>query len=179
MVAKTIEAFGGIDILVNNAGWRPIPQGNAYDDIANDFQTAAQWERVFKVNVFSLLICSRAVRESMASRGGGVVICQTSMAAYNKPYGAYGVSKIACSGVTTHLATELAPDNIRVNGIAPGVMTQRMSDEQVQGVLDMQMIKRKGTPQDLAGALLYLTSDMSSFVTGVNLLVDGGVTRQV
>lgn len=179
MVSAVTEQLGGIDILVNNAGWRPRPHGGGYSDISDVFQDATQWRRVFDVNVIGVLQCARACRPAMAARGGGVVINQTSMAAYNKPAGAYGVSKVACSGLTISLAAELAPDNIRVNGIAPGVMTQRMSDEAVEQVLNAQLIKRKGTPEDLAGALLYLCSSMSSFVTGVNLLVDGGVVRDV
>ena len=180
MVAQTVEELGGVDILVNNAGWRPIPTGSHYSDISDDFQDASQWRRVFDVNVIGALICARACRPAMAARGGGVVINQTSMAAYNKPAGAYGVSKVACSGLTISLATELAPDNIRVNGIAPGVMTQRISDpKSLEQILNSQLIKRKGRPEDLAGALIYLCSEMSSFVTGVNLLVDGGVVRNV
>jgi NAD(P)-dependent dehydrogenase (short-subunit alcohol dehydrogenase family) len=179
-VSETVERLGGVDILVNNAGWRAIPTGHHYDNIPDDFQEAEHWDRIMRVNVLGPLICARACRKAMAARGGGVVVNQTSMAAYWKPSGAYGVSKVACSGLTVSLATELAPDNIRVNGIAPGVMTQRLGDpERVQAILDAQLIKRKGRPEDLVGALLFLTSDMSSFVTGVNLLVDGGVVRQV
>lgn len=180
MVKGASTELGGVDILVNNAGWRPVPSGHFYDDIPNDFQSAEQWLRIFHVNVIGPLICARACRPAMAARGGGVVINQTSMAAYDKPSGAYGVSKVACSGLTISLATELAPDNIRVNGIAPGPVTHRFADpDRTAAILAAQLIKRKGTPDDLVGALLYLCSNLSSFVTGVNILVDGGVVRQV
>jgi 3-oxoacyl-[acyl-carrier protein] reductase len=180
MVKGTVDQLGGVDILVNNAGWRPMPTGHHYDDIPSDVQSPSQWLRILEVNVIGPLICARACRPAMAGRGGGVVVNQTSMAAYDKPSSAYGVSKVACSGLTISLATELAPDNIRVNGIAPGSMTHRFADPtRTESILAGQLIKRKGTPEDLVGALLYLTSDMSSFVTGVNLLVDGGTVRQV
>ena len=174
-VITTESEFGRLDILVNNAGWRPIPAGHHYDDIPNDIQNADQWRRIFDVNVMGSLICARAVRAAMARQGGGTIVNATSMAAFQKPAGAYGVSKLACAGLTTSLAAELAPDNIRVNGIAPGVMTHRLNNEDVSRmILEGQLIKRKGTPEDLIGALIYFCSDMSGFVTGVNLLVDGG-----
>lgn len=180
MVEQAISLFGGVDILVNNAGWRALPAGGVNEDILGDFQTSEQWQRVMQVNVIGPLMCSRACRSSMASRGGGVVVNLTSVGAYERPEGAYGVSKLACSGLTISLATELGPDNIRVNGIAPGMMTQRMPDATFANqYIEGQVIKRRGQPNDLIGPLLFLVSDMAGFVTGVNLLVDGGRVRRI
>jgi 3-oxoacyl-[acyl-carrier protein] reductase len=171
-VQETLSQFGGVDILVNNAG---LARGrwSLCSELGND-----DWRQIFAVNVVSALVAARACRASMAQRGGGVIINQSSMAAYHQIGGAYAVSKLAISGLTVALASEFAGDNIRVNGIAPGMMNGRLPQEIVDRMVAQQSVRRRGEPEDLVGALLFLCTDASSFVTGQTLIVDGGVASR-
>jgi NAD(P)-dependent dehydrogenase (short-subunit alcohol dehydrogenase family) len=112
----------------------------------------------------------------MRARGGGVIVNQSSNGSQMEA-GSYTVSKYALDAVTRVLAAEFAEDNIRVNGIAPGMMSAKMPPAQVQSLLARQTVRRAGRPEDLVGALLYLCSDASSFVNGQTLTVDGGMAR--
>jgi len=170
MVAAGEAAFGGIDILVNNAG---LARGKWSEGLA---LSAEDWMTIMAVNTLAPLLCTRACRASMVARGGGVVVNQTSMAAYMEA-GAYSVTKLALVGMTRVLSAELGSDNIRVNAIAPGVMTAQIPQDLLEVQLAMQKIARQGTPQDLVGALLFLCSERSSFMTGQTLLIDGGAIR--
>lgn len=178
MVETAETAFGGLDILVNNAGWRPAPAGHHYDAFPTEL-TSKEWLRILAVNVVGPMICAKASRRPMAARGGGVIVNQSSNAAYNTGAGPYGVSKLAVNGLTMTLAEEYAADGIRVNGIAPGVMTGRGESAVIEAAIADQVIRRRGTPGDLVGTLLFLCSDRSSFITGQTILVDGGQTRRI
>jgi 3-oxoacyl-[acyl-carrier protein] reductase len=178
MVRAADETYGGVDILVNNAGWRPRPAGHHYDDFPETL-TSKEWLRVLEVNVVGSLICAQACRPSMAGRGGGVIVNVSSNAAYSAGGGAYGTSKLAVNALTISLAEEFAGDNIRVNALAPGVMTQRADSAIVQEVVARQIIKRNGRPEDLLGPLLFLCTDRSAFITGQTILVDGGQVRRI
>jgi NAD(P)-dependent dehydrogenase (short-subunit alcohol dehydrogenase family) len=114
----------------------------------------------------------------MTERGGGVIINQSSIASHRHG-GAYGVSKLALNGLTVGLASEFAPDGIRVVGIAPGMVgseavLQRLEPHYQEQVLDTQMIKRFGTIEDLIGLVLFLCSPEASFITAQTYFVDGG-----
>lgn len=170
MVAAATDAFGGVDILVNNAG---LARDKWSEGLA---LSTEDWKTILAVNTLAPLLCARACRPSMVERGGGAIVNQTSMAAYGD-YGAYSVTKLGLIGVTKVLSAELGPDNIRVNAIGPGVMTAKIPPELLAEQLAMQKLRRQGNPQDLVGALLFLCSDQSSFVTGQTLLVDGGAIR--
>jgi NAD(P)-dependent dehydrogenase (short-subunit alcohol dehydrogenase family) len=170
MAAAATDAFGGIDILVNNAG---LARGKWSEGLA---LSAEDWMTILAVNTLAPLLCARACRASMVARGGGVIVNQTSMAAYGE-YGAYSVTKLALVGITNVLSAELGGDGIRVNAIAPGVMTGKIPAELLQSQLALQKLNRRGTPEDLVGALLFLCSDRSSFITGQTILVDGGAIR--
>jgi 3-oxoacyl-[acyl-carrier protein] reductase len=167
-IQTALAEFGGVDILVNNAG---MARGrwNLLSELTND-----EWRHIMWVNVIAPLALARACRPSMAARGGGVIINQSSNAAYAFLTGAYGVSKLAISGLTVALAHEFGPDNIRVNGIAPGVMNGRIPPEALERVLSHQLLARRGCPEDLAGTVVFLATDASSFMTGQTLIVDGG-----
>jgi 3-oxoacyl-[acyl-carrier protein] reductase len=172
-IARTVSELGGLDILVNNAG---LARGRwqALSDLAFD-----EWETLLRVNVASLARLANEVRPHMIARGGGVIVNQSSNSAYFKLSNSYAVSKLAVSGLTIGLAEEFEPDNIRVNGIAPGMMTGRVPQEIIDMVVSRQVIKRRGRHEDLVGALLYLCSDLSSFVTGQTILVDGGAALRI
>ena len=177
MVAATIDRFGGIDVLVNNAGLH-MGQYNLCVDLPLD-----DWRRLFDVNVFGAVLCTRHCRASMASRGGGVVLNQSSNSSY-LGVGAYSLSKLALNGVTLNLATELAPDNIRVLGIAPGMIASeavlaRLEQHNKDLMLNGQLVKRFGAIEDLVGMVLLLCSGDASFMTGQTVTVDGGFVRRI
>ncbi|MCU0274309.1 MAG: SDR family oxidoreductase [Acidimicrobiales bacterium] len=169
-VRAAVDAFGGVDILVNNAG---LARGKW-----NESTTLARedWRLIMDVNTIAAVRFAAAVQPVMAARGGGVIVNQSSDASVMEA-GAYTVSKAAIDAVTRVLAAELSEDGIRVNGIAPGVMTAKMPPEQVASLLARQTVRRAGRPEDLVGALLYLCSDDSSFVNGQTITVDGGMAR--
>ncbi|WP_375501596.1 SDR family NAD(P)-dependent oxidoreductase [uncultured Jatrophihabitans sp.] len=164
------STYGGVDILVNNAG---LARGRW--SLGIDLSTE-EWQQIFSVNVVGAVVCARACRPAMVARGRGVIVNITSMGAYRES-GAYSVSKAALASLNNLLAAELGPDNIRVNAIAPGMMTAKLAPEQVARVVSEQKLQRQGSPRDLVGALLYLCSDSSSFVTGTTIRVDGGMIR--
>ena len=180
MAATVVEEFGRIDVLVNNAG---IHLEHA--QLPYEMAAIAKWRRVMDVNVIGALVCSVACRAAM-SDGGGAVLNHSSMAAYSGS-GAYGVSKLALNGLTLAMANEFAPDGIRVNGIAPGLVNSEsavawMDDPIRHGIkdslIDNQLIKRLGDMEDLANAALFLCSSDASFITGQTILVDGGFTKK-
>jgi NAD(P)-dependent dehydrogenase (short-subunit alcohol dehydrogenase family) len=170
MVRAARDAFDGVDILVNNAG---LARGkwNEGATLPTD-----DWLQILAVNTVAPIACARACRPVMRERGGGVVVNQSSSGAYMES-GAYTVSKAALNAVTRVLAAEFAEDRIRVNGIAPGMMTAQLPAEMIEMMLARQTVRRQGRPDDLIGALLFLCSDQSAFVNGQTLLVDGGVAR--
>jgi NAD(P)-dependent dehydrogenase (short-subunit alcohol dehydrogenase family) len=178
MVAEAVRVFGGVDILVNNAGMHLLEYAAPPTQISR-----AKWRRLFDVNVTGALLCAATCRPIMKERGGGVIVNQSSSAAYTGG-GSYGVSKMALNALTVALAAELAPDNIRVNGIAPGMVNSAaleagLPEEMKAMVIASQHLKRPGQVTDLVGALLFLCSEDSAFMTGQTLSVDGGVTRRV
>ncbi len=170
MVKAADDAFGGVDILVNNAG---LARGKWSEAL---ILSADEWMEILAVNTVAPIMCAKACAESMRKRGGGVIVNQSSNGALIDA-GAYTVSKLALNGVTKVLADEFSGDNIRVNGIAPGVMTAKLPEEQVQRLLARQTVRRPGQPEDLVGLLVYLCSDESSFMNGQTLVIDGGMAR--
>ena len=168
------RALGGLDALVNNAA---IVEGLArrgFDEIDED-----EWDRVLAVNVKGTWLCARALVPLMREAGGGSIVNMASEVAFSGSPGLahYVASKGAVVGLTRTLARELGPSQIRVNALAPGFIPTQAS----QGLLtDAQYdtsatpLGRVGQPADLLGALAFLVSDDSSFVTGQTLLVNGG-----
>ena len=170
MVRSAVDAFGGVDILVNNAG---LARGKWSEAL---ILSAEEWMEILAVNTVAPIMCAKACRATMSGRGGGVIVNQSSNGAFIDA-GAYTVSKLALNGVTKVLADEFSDDNIRVNGIAPGVMTAKLPQEQVERLLARQTIRRPGQPQDLVGLLVFLCSDESSFMNGQTVVIDGGMAR--
>jgi 3-oxoacyl-[acyl-carrier protein] reductase len=173
MVEAAVEASGRLDILVNNAA-RHL--GRTHENLTIP---ADEWRRILDVNVVGPVICTQACRQVMAAQGGGVVVNQSSVAAYVAAGGAYGVSKLALNRFTMAAAAELAPEGIRVIGIAPGMVASdavlaHLDDAMAQHTLGLQMIRRVGQVADCVAAVLFLCSDEASFITGHTISVDGG-----
>jgi 3-oxoacyl-[acyl-carrier protein] reductase len=173
-VATTIDRFGGIDILINNAGLHLTKYNQPFGMLSRD-----EIRGLFDVNVIGVINVTLACRASMRERGGGVVLNISSMAGYMSAT-PYAVSKLAVRGLTVAFATELAPDRIRVNAIAPGLMNTESALADLprplidEFVHERQLVHRLGTMGDVVSAMLFLCSDEASFITGETLKVSGG-----
>jgi len=173
-VARTIDEFGGVDIVINNAGLHLLKYNQPFSVLPR-----ADLRNLLDVNVVGVVNCTLACRASMSARGGGAVLNISSIAGYlsRSPY---AISKLAVRGLTIALATELAPDKIRVNAIAPGLMgTENALDglpkEMVDDFVDnLQLVHRLGTMDDIVAAALWLCSTEAGFITGETLKVSGG-----
>lgn len=165
------ESFKTVDILVNNAGI------SARDSIYN--YNPEDFEKIMELNVNGVFHCTRAVAPVMKAQGGGSVINMSSMVSiYGQPAGCgYPASKFAVNGLTKSLARELGRDQIRVNAVAPGVtrtdMVAALPEEMVQKMAATIPLGRVGEPEEVANAVLFLASDLASYVTGTILSVDG------
>ena len=179
-VAATADAFGGIDVVVNNAGWSNR-NGPLLD---TDEETM---RKIYDVNVMSIFHMTHAVVPQWREAGAGVMINVGSTAGIRPRPGLtwYNSSKGAVNNMTKSLAVELAPDGIRVCGLAPvmgatGLLEQFMgmpdTPENRQKFISTIPLGRLSEPQDIANAALYLGSDEAVFITGVVLEVDGGRT---
>lgn len=177
VVAKIIEAFGQLDIVVNNAG--TTHRNKPMLDV-----TEEEYDRVFNVNVKSIYLMSHAVIPHMRSIGGGNIINIGSTAGLRPRPGLvwYNASKGAVNLLTKAMAVELAPEQIRVNAIAPvagetPLLAQFMGEDTPEKRAAFRAtipLGRLSTPLDIANAALYLASDEASMVTGSVLEVDGG-----
>lgn len=173
-VGVVIEKLGGIDILINNAGRHLTKYNQPFGVLSR-----SDVRGLFDVNVMGVINCTLACRDSMRGRGGGVVLNISSMAGFMN-ISPYGVSKLAVRGLTVAFASELSPDRIRVNGIAPGLMnTENALADLPRALVDdivreRQLIHRLGTMDDAVSAMLYLCSEEASFITGETLKVSGG-----
>lgn len=163
--------YGKLDILVNNAGISA--RESIYDYDPKNF------EKIIDLNVNSVFYCTQAAAKIMKEQGGGSIINTSSMVSiYGQPSGCgYPASKFAVNGLTKSLSRELAKDNIRVNAVAPGItktdMVAALPDELIKPLIATIPLGRIGEPEDIANAFLFLASDMSSYVTGIVLSVDG------
>lgn len=176
---KTLEAFGRIDILVNNAGITvPCP----FEDL-----TEEAWNWVMGVNLKGVFFCSQIIGRQLIEQRSGTIVNIASMAAhYALPNGAaYGPAKSAIIMLTKQCAMEWAKYNIRVNSVSPGLIRTPMTENiyQDEGIararIELIPLGRIGTPQDVAHVALFLCSDESSFITGQDILVDGGLLDNV
>jgi len=180
MVAKTIEAFGKLDILVNNAAIFTAVERKPFDEIPVE-----EWDRMHAVNVRGTWLCCRAAVAAMRKQSYGKIInISTSRIFQGVPFFLhYDSTKGAVLAITRSLCREVGDDGIRVNCIAPGsTMSENVrkrtnwmgSGAAVQHAA--RMIKREELPEDLVGAVIFLASGESDFVTGQTLLIDGGVS---
>lgn len=175
-ISQIVERAGRLDVLVNNAGiliLKPV------QDTSNQ-----EWDRIFDVNVRSVFIGTRAAIPVMQKQGGGTIVNVSSIYGLVGAPGAsaYEASKGAVRLFTKSCAVDLAPFNIRVNSVHPGVIETQMTkalldDPAVRPLLlGPTLLKRPAQPIEVSQAVLFLASDESSFVHGAELVVDGGYT---
>ncbi len=173
LVAQVLEDFGGIDVLINNAG---ITKDNLLMRMGE-----ADFDTVIEINLKSVFNMTKAVQRTMLKQRNGAIINMSSVVGVkgNAGQANYAASKAGMIGFTKSVALELGSRNIRCNAIAPGFieteMTDKLDDKVVQGWRDGIPLKRGGSPEDVANACLFLASDLSAYVTGQVLNVDGGM----
>jgi NAD(P)-dependent dehydrogenase (short-subunit alcohol dehydrogenase family) len=178
-VERVLARFGRIDGLVNNAGINPARIGPGD-------MTLEYWRKVFSVNVEGPLRTSQSVLPTMREQGGGSIVNIGTMAAYSGGANicAYGASKAALLNLTKSMAMDWAHWNVRVNMLSPGPFMSEMMEGGARtqpGFLDLvadgTFMKRIADPQEIVGPVCYLVSDASSFVTGDDLSVSGGMMK--
>jgi NAD(P)-dependent dehydrogenase (short-subunit alcohol dehydrogenase family) len=176
LVKKVLEEFGKIDILVNNAATNPTMAS------AMDVDERA-WDSIMNLNLKGLFFLSQAVARVMKEKGGGKIINVSSIGGITPDLlPVYCISKAAVIMATKVMAQQWAPYNIRVNAIAPGLTKTRFSEALWKNpdILKMAMsrtpLARPADPEEMVGAIIYLASDASSYVTGQVIAIDGGAT---
>ena len=173
LIAGVVEDFGSLDILINNAG---ITRDNLLMRM-----TEEQWDEIQTVNLKSCFNTVKAASRTLMKQKSGSIINMSSVVGVkgNPGQANYAASKAGIIGFSKSVALELGSRNIRCNVIAPGFieteMTDALDEKTVQTWRDAIPLKRGGSPEDVADACVYLGSDMSSYVTGQVLQVDGGM----
>jgi NAD(P)-dependent dehydrogenase (short-subunit alcohol dehydrogenase family) len=176
LVRDLDSEIGGIDIVVNNAAINPLKPIDTYD--------LDEWRRVQDINATAAVAIAMAVVPSMKRKGQGQIvnICSVTLNGGWSDFTSYVGSKGTLLGLTRSMARELGRFGIRVNAVSPGAIPTALEKEvwadQLETyekfLLDHQALKYRGSPEDIANAILYLVSDKARFVTGQNLTVDGG-----
>ncbi|MFZ5800749.1 MAG: 3-oxoacyl-[acyl-carrier-protein] reductase [Candidatus Omnitrophota bacterium] len=173
LVNKILDKFKRIDILVNNAG---ITKDNLLLRMSE-----TDWDAVLSVNLKGVFNCTKAVTKVMLKQKQGKIINIASIIGImgNAGQANYAASKAGIIGFTKSVAREFASRNINVNAVAPGyiqtAMTDKLSDEVKQAMLSGIPLGRLGSPEDVAGACLFLASSESDYITGQTIVVDGGM----
>ncbi len=165
LVQRTLDHFARVDILVNNAG------------------VVADWDKSYDVHVKGLFFCSEAVKDPMAGRGRGRIVNLTSTCTFSGGTGIpqYVATKGGAFSLTRYLARTYAPLGILVNGVMPAVIMSDMimtryatKEEMINHYIPMMPVRRIGYPEDVAGIVLFLCSELSSFLCGEVIVADGG-----
>lgn len=177
VVATTLLTFGGLDVMVNNAG---IVREAARHVLEAD---EAWWDLILDTNLKGHFLCSLAAAKHMAGHGGGTIITMSSGGATRAHRGmvAYDASKGGIEAMTRALALDLAPYNIRVVGLVPGLIvpSRQEADSEALARTDATVpLGRAGVPDDIAGPAVFLASDDAAYMTGSFVTVDGGVLFQ-
>jgi NAD(P)-dependent dehydrogenase (short-subunit alcohol dehydrogenase family) len=170
VVAAAVAAFGRLDVLVNNAGLFERKPALEMEE--------ADWDRLLDVNLKGAFFCAQAAARAMRGRGG-VIVNVASDAAWSgglNPCAHYAASKAGLVSITRSLAKELAPHGIRVNALAPGLITTEMGGAAGSTLPGLVIpLGREGTPEEVAASTVFLASDEASYVTGANLNLSGGL----
>jgi NAD(P)-dependent dehydrogenase (short-subunit alcohol dehydrogenase family) len=180
-VMRAVDAFGRLDVLFNNAGVGTLVVGGTVESISLE-----HWNLAQDVNVRAMYLMSKAVAPHLRAAGGGAIINTSSVSALQasrgRPTHAYAASKGAVLALTKAMAVSFGEDRIRVNAICPGLIRTRLTVDIVdaaEAAADEGVgipIGRVGEPEDIARCALFLASDASSFITGTQIVVDGGAT---
>ena len=178
LVEQTLRAYGSVDVIVNNAG--------ITDPAPAELESREVWDRVIAVNLTGVFLCAQRAARVMLKQGSGSVINVASVlglvGAGQIPQASYAASKGAVVNLTRELAAQWARKGVRVNSIAPGWFASEMTEEMFDNERGLNWIRKKtpmgraGESHELGGAVLFLASDASSYVTGQTLAVDGGWT---
>ena len=178
LMERAAEEMGGIDVIVNNAGAQR-------SGVVTEFEES-EWDLLMRVNPRSCFLGAKYGVPCLRERGGGSIVNVSSLAGLKGGPGmtAYSASKGAIIAFTRALAEELAPDNIRAYSVCPGWIDTPFNEpaiefmggraQQEEMVQQTVPLKRQGTPEEIAPGILYLASDASSYVTGQELVIDGG-----
>lgn len=172
LVGEVTRSLGPIDLLVNNAG--------IFERVSHDGVTLELWQRTLDVNLTGAYLVTWAVKPGMIERGFGRIVNVASISGLRaRPMSiAYSVSKAGMIALTRSLAEAVAPHNLRVNAVAPGLIDTEILDGVEQSMLDRLIentpIPRIGQPSEIAELVLFLLSERSSFITGQTLVADGG-----
>lgn len=173
LVKQVLEDFGTVDVLINNAG---ITKDNLLMRMGEE-----DFDSVIEINLKSVFNMTKAIQRTFLKQRKGSIVNMSSVVGVkgNAGQANYAASKAGMIGFTKSIALELGSRNIRCNAIAPGFieteMTDKLDEKTVQGWRDSIPLKRGGSPEDVANACLFLASDLSAYVTGQVLHVDGGM----
>jgi 3-oxoacyl-[acyl-carrier protein] reductase len=179
LVEATVDAFGGLDIVVNNAG-------GSFEDDRPHLVTEESWEKNIDINLKGAFLCARAALPPMVEGGGGAMVHMSSVNGITGiGHTAYSAAKSGILALSRNIATQYGRHGVRSNAICPGSIeteTRRKEFEESGGGpardiwMDQYPLGRFGTPEDVANSVLFLVSDLGAFVTGTQLVVDGGLT---
>jgi len=180
MAAQALEHFGGVDVLINNAAvFSVVPMNRGRIETIDP----EEWDRLMAVNLRGLFFCCRAVLPAMRKQRSGKIINIASGTVFAGAPGRihYVTSKAATIGFTRTLAREVGDDNINVNCLAPGnTLSEENPTEQMirfrESSVSLRALKRIQVPQDVVGAMMFLASPLSDFITGQTVNVDGGIS---
>ncbi|MBL99436.1 MAG: beta-ketoacyl-ACP reductase [Rhodopirellula sp.] len=172
LIAEAQQQLGPVDFLINNAG--------IFDVVAHDEFDEQLWHRTMKLNVDGVFYCTWAVKDAMVERGYGRIVNLASIAGLEaKPYSiAYATSKAAVVGFTRSLGQALAPENVRVNAVAPGLIDTEIlhgvDPALLEKLIELTPAKRIGQVEEVANLVSFLLSDESDFIVGQTMVVSGG-----
>jgi NAD(P)-dependent dehydrogenase (short-subunit alcohol dehydrogenase family) len=179
LVKTCVDRYGRLDFACNNAGIE-----GALAPLVE--YTEAQWDDVIDINLKGTWLCMKAEIQQMRAQGGGAIVNVSSIAGVIgfPRLAPYSATKHGMIGLTKTAAMEHAPDHIRVNVVLPGLIDTDMADRFVGGpesgvedyIMSLTAMRRRGTPEEVAEMILWLSSDAASYVTGASMIVDGGAT---
>jgi len=190
-VKGVLKKYGRIDVLVNNAGATPGGQKQASAEVKD--QVLGNWEHILRVNLTGVWLCSQIIGEVMVKQGKGSIINLASIYGVVGPDfriyeeskyrgkkmglpAAYAASKGGVISLTRYLATYWADKGVRVNSVTPGGIYDKQSEAFVNAYSRNVPLGRMAKKDEVSGAILYLASDLASYVTGENMVIDGGLT---